>query len=158
MDVTKMRKLCRSKRGLSTVISTILMIMVVMVGMSVAFGMVISYSDSYQRGVGSSVLESVTIEETWLHGDTLEFWIYNTGNLPVNIKSIYVNDVPLSITSFNGTSISSTDMLSLDGKVPIGDHAHVIASWNKGTGYFDFKIATERGSLFKQSVGVGVSP
>ncbi len=151
-----MRKLCRNKRAVSTVISTILMIMVVMVGMSVAFGMVISYSDSYQRGAGSSVLESVTVEETWLHGGNLEFWIYNTGNLPVNIKSIYVSDLPLSITSFDGQTVSNA--LRIDGKIPIGGRAHVIASWDKGTGNFDFKIATERGSTFKQPVRVGVSP
>jgi hypothetical protein len=156
MGVKGMRRLVKSRRGLSTVISTILMIMVVMVGMSVAFGMVISYSDSYQRGVGSSVLESVTIEETWLHNGILEFWIYNTGNLPINIKSIYVNDVPLTIVTFDGQGVSSA--LSINGKVPIGGHDRVVASWDKGTGYFDFKIATERGSLFKQSVRIGVNP
>ena len=58
-----MRKLYRNKKGLSTVISTILMIMVVMVGMSLLFAYVAVYAQNYKAGIGSSVMESLTIED-----------------------------------------------------------------------------------------------
>ncbi|HVP92188.1 MAG TPA: hypothetical protein VMS94_00445, partial [Acidobacteriota bacterium] len=75
-----MRKLCRNKKGLSTVISTILMIMVVMVGMSVAFTYVVFYAGNYQAGMGSSVLESLTVEDVWIKDtQTVQLSVYNTG-------------------------------------------------------------------------------
>ena len=42
------------------------MIMVTMAGMAILFGFVISYSDAYKKGVGSSVMESLTIEDVWI--------------------------------------------------------------------------------------------
>ena len=67
MDVKKLRRLLRNKRALSPVISTVLMILVVMIGMSVVFSSVVFYADSYRAGAGSAVLESLTVEDTWLH-------------------------------------------------------------------------------------------
>ncbi len=163
----KMKKLYRNKRGLSTVISTILMIMVVMVGMSVAFASVVEYANSYRAGVGSSVLESLTVEDTWLHNNTegvnvVDLWIYNVGSIPVNVKAIYVNNVPLNVTGFVSypvsgpeadKEISSEDVLNINGPIGTDGHAHVTAmfDWQSvGNGHIDFKIATERGSVFDQ--------
>jgi flagellin-like protein len=77
-----MRKLYRNKKALSPVISTILMIMVVMVGMSVAFSYVVVYSDTYKAGIGGSVLESLTIEDIWIQPNnnvnTVNITVYNS--------------------------------------------------------------------------------
>ena len=75
-----MRKLYRNKKGLSTVISTILMIVVVMVGMTLLFAYVTVYASNYQTGIGSSILESVTIEDVWIqNSNTVQLTVYNTG-------------------------------------------------------------------------------
>ena len=50
------KHLKNNKKAVSPVIATILMIMVVMVGMSIAFSYVVVYSDNYKSGAGSSVL------------------------------------------------------------------------------------------------------
>ena len=74
-----MRKLYRNKNGISPVISTILMILVVMVGMSMVFAYVTVYASSYQAGVGSSILESMTIEDVWIqNSNTVQISVYNT--------------------------------------------------------------------------------
>ena len=59
-------KLFKNKKAVSPVIATVLMIMVTMAGMAILFGFVISYSDGYKAGVGSSVMESLTIEDIWI--------------------------------------------------------------------------------------------
>ena len=66
-----MRKLYRNKKGLSTVISTILMIVVVMVGMTILFTYVAVYAQNYQTGVGSSILESMTVEDVWIQNSNI---------------------------------------------------------------------------------------
>ncbi len=57
------RNLFNNRKGVSTVIGTILMILVVMAGMSILFGALIVYSDDFHSGSGSSVLESLTVED-----------------------------------------------------------------------------------------------
>jgi FlaG/FlaF family flagellin (archaellin) len=151
-----MRKNYRNKKGLSTVISTILMIMVVMIGMTILFSFVDVYADNYKAGIGSSVLESITISDTWLKsGNTVELWIYNVGSVPVTVEAIYVNNAPLDVTSFtvNSNTIISPNSLNIKGYIPINGQADVVATYagQRPNSPIIFKIATERGSIFEQS-------
>ena len=90
----QMMKLFRNKKAVSPVIATVLMILVTMAGMAILFGFVISYSDAYKSGVGSSVMESLTIEDIWISPPsvtnslyTVELSIYNVGKVDSNITS-----------------------------------------------------------------------
>jgi flagellin-like protein len=151
----KMKKLFRSRKAVSPVIATVMMILVTMAGMTILFGFVISYSDSYKAGIGSSIKESLTIEDVWFRGggsNNVELSIYNVGKLPVNVKAIYVNGLNLNVRSFNGLTI--TNNLNINGEIPINSHVKVIATCNWqsfGSSPIVFKIATERGSTFEQS-------
>jgi cytochrome c oxidase assembly protein Cox11 len=92
-----MRKLCKNKRGLSTVVSTILMIMVVMVGMSLLFGYVVFYTDSYKSGIGGSVMESLTVEDVWVQTDrTVQVSVYNAAT-----KTNLGSDVSAKVASIS---------------------------------------------------------
>jgi flagellin-like protein len=148
-----MKKLFRNRKAVSPVIATVLMIMVTMAGMTILFGFVISYSDSYKAGIGSSIKESLTIDDVWFQGgNKLELSIYNVGKLPVNVKAIYVNGLNLDVKSFDGSEI--TNALNINGEIPINGHVKVIANCNwqsYGSSPIVFKIATERGSTFEQS-------
>jgi hypothetical protein len=148
-----MRKLYRNKKGLSTVISTILMIMVVMVGMSVAFAYVAVYAQNYKAGIGSSVLESMTIEDVWITGQhTVQLTVYNTGtktnlgtdaNVDLTVATIYVNGSAL-------TNPSST--MNFNQLIPAGNHVEIVGQWSEAFqsgNTYDFKIVTIRGSNFE---------
>jgi flagellin-like protein len=151
-----MKKLFRNRKAVSPVIATVLMILVTMAGMTILFGFVISYSDSYKAGIGSSIKESLTIEDVWFRSgssDNVELWIYNVGKLPVNVKAIYVNGLNLVVTSF-GDNHDVTNALNINGEIPLNSHVKVIATcdWQSyGSSPIVFKIATERGSTFEQS-------
>jgi flagellin-like protein len=151
-----MRKLNNHKKAVSPVIASVLMILVTMIGMTLLFAFVSSYSDNYKAGIGSSVMESLTIEDIWLsprlaqgqpYDRIVEISVYNTGKIDSTINSIYVNGLKLS-------TVGSSNF-NLNAKVPMGGHVTILAersvssdSWVSGHTYA-FKIATQRGSNFE---------
>ena len=151
-----MRKLYRNKKGLSTVISTILMIVVVMVGMTILFAYVTVYANNYQTGTGSSILESMTIEDVWIqNSNAVQLSVYNTGtatnlgtNVDLTIASIYVNGVALTTTNSPSGPISSNVLVGAGDHVSIDGWYWPSGGFQSGQTY-DFKIVTARGSNFE---------
>ena len=162
-----LRRFGRSRRGLSTVISTILMIMVVMVGMSILFGFVVYYSQTYQAGVGGSVLEHLTVEDIWVkyegNLDTVKITVYNAGtaaNLGTDVEfkvtTIFVNDIAL--TNRDPDSGDNLGTINFEQTVEAGQSATLLCSWDdhefvSGQQYI-FKFVTLRGSTFEVSYHV----
>jgi flagellin-like protein len=143
-----MKKLLRNRKAVSPVIATVLMIMVTMAGMAILFGFVISYSDSYKAGIGSSVMESLIVEDIWLRpynasdpAYAMQISVYNAGKVDSTITSVYVNGLKLTDT-FGGQNFN------LKEDVAVGKHATITLYWNNawGSGSYVFRIATQRGS------------
>ena len=130
-----MRRLFNSRKGLSPVLSTVLMILVVITGMSVLFGFFVNYTRDFQTGSGSAVLESMTVEDVWFkQGSTAEVWVYNVGKISFTITSVYVND---QNAGFEPSSL----------EIAPGQHRMItIASASSGC---TIKIVTARGSAFE---------
>ena len=140
-----MRKLIRNKKGLSPVVATVLLILVVMVGMTILFAFVDAYATNFQAGSGSGILESMTIEDVWFtsntgHNDLIQLWVYNVGKVSFTINSVYVNGAPPA-------SITSNSKV-----VQIGTHCEInvtlSADWTNANNY-ELKIVTARGSAFE---------
>lgn len=148
-----MRKLYRNKKALSTVISTILMIMVVMVGMSILFAYVTVYAQNYQAGIGSSVMESLKIEDICLnstgtaYNNQVKLWVYNSGKIDATINAIYINGEAAT----NGSST-----INFKINVPVNTHVPITvqassSNWQINT-HYEFKVNTVRGSNFVESI------
>ena len=75
------KRLLRNRRALSPVFSTILLIVIVVIGMTVAFAFFVNYVRDYQTGSGSSVLEAAQIED-------------------VSFRHVNPNDVTSPVTSY----------------------------------------------------------
>jgi flagellin-like protein len=142
-----MKRLFANKKAVSPVIATVLMIMVTMAGMTILFGFVISYSDGYKAGVGSSVLESLTIEDIWLsphsisYNSEVQISVYNVGKVDSTITSAYVN----------GLALTKNSNLNLKESITVGQHLIITLNWNqpfaRGQQY-TFRISTQSGSNF----------
>jgi len=147
-----MRQFFTNKKAVSPVIATVLMILVTMVGMTLLFGFVTYYSDSYRAGVGSQVMELLTVEDVWTNPPNdpyssmhpVNFTIYNAGKIDSQITSIYVNGLALT---------TSTGEFNLkDATVEVGHHITLTLyrgsqnAWASGT--YIFTIGTKTGSTF----------
>jgi flagellin-like protein len=146
----KMKRLFKNKKAVSPVIATVLMILVTMAGMSILFGFVISYSDSYKAGIGSSVSESLTIEDIWLSPGstsyasvhTVQLSVYNVGKVDSTITSAYVN----------GLALTKNGNINLKGvAIAVGQHLTITLDWSQvwvqGQEY-TFRVSTLSGSNF----------
>ena len=142
-----MKKLFKNKKAVSPVIATVLMILVTMAGMTILFAFVTSYSEGYKAGIGSSVMESLTVEDIWLspnsgvYNNEVQISIYNAGKINSKITSIYADDLALTKNGdFNLKESVVVDQhltITLESKVRwISNHQYT------------FRISTLRGSNF----------
>lgn len=141
------KKLFKNEKGVSPVISTVLMILVVMVGMSLLFAFLATYTMNFHSGSGSSVLESMTIEDAWFKNtdNTFHLWVYNVGKVDFTINSIYVNGTKVTPTM----SDSSNNPINSNTPIQINKHVQIsLAQWQLGDNY-NLKIVTGRGSAFE---------
>lgn len=137
-----MKKLSKSRKAVSPVVSTVLMVLIVMAGMTILFAFIGAYAESFQSGSGSTVLESLTVEDAWFNPSptdhNLYIWVYNVGKVDFQIGSVYVN----------GTKASSS-VYDSDGVIKIGEHVRVfVGPWQDGNSYA-LKIVTMRGAGFE---------
>ncbi|MCW3984559.1 MAG: type IV pilin N-terminal domain-containing protein [Candidatus Bathyarchaeota archaeon] len=150
-----MKRLLKSKSGVSPVIATVLMILVTMVGMTLLFGFVTYYADTYQSGIGSQVRELLVVEDIWINppGSDLnhvpvKISIYNAGKIDSIITSVYVNGLSLTEKSPDDDSYNN---FNLNIKVPQGGHISVTLYRNVGVwspGEYTFTVGTKTGSTF----------
>ena len=119
------------------------MILIVVIGMSIAFAFFVSYVKDYQIGRGSSVLEMAEIEDVWFHAyvvnGTVDVWLYNYGKIGIQISSIYVDGIPVDFNSTLST-------------IQVGQHAKIIVymNWTYSESY-DIKIITARSTTFERN-------
>ena len=136
-----MRKLLMNKKGVTPVISAVIMILVVMIGMSALFSFFVSYSKDYQIGSGSAVFEVMTIEDLWFGDENnVTLWLFNYGKVDIKISGIYVD----------GSSIDlNTDDLSID----VGAHRQFtfFMPYDEPLNppSYHLKIVTNRGTSFE---------
>jgi flagellin-like protein len=143
-----MEKLLRNRKAVSPVIATVLMILVTMSSMAILFGFVISYSDAYKAGVGSSVMESLTFEDIWISPSsvsdpvhTVKISVFNVGKVDSTITSAYVN----------GVALTESGNLNLKKSITIGQHLTITLNWNQPFSHgqpYTFRISTLSGSNF----------
>jgi flagellin-like protein len=136
-----MMRLLRNRKAVSPVISTVLMILVVMVGMSLLFAFFVSYARDFQTGSGSAVLESMTIEDVWFKGSNeAQIWVYNVGKVNFTIASVYVNDQNANFYNPDNPE---------NPPIAPGQHSRIIVP--SAFSGCTIKIVTARGSAFEGS-------
>jgi flagellin-like protein len=139
-----MKKLLRNKRAVSPVLASVLMIMVAIIGMSFLFAFFVNYAADYQLGRGSAVLESMVIENVWIRdSSTVWIWVYNVGEVELEISDVFVNDFQASFTSDSDQGIVAVEghgRLVVTPSVLLVEHVNYV-----------FKLVTARGSAVEGS-------
>ena len=145
-----MKRMLRNKKAVSPVVSAVIMMLIVMIGMSALFGFFVNYAADFQLGSGSSVRESMTVEDVnFVPVGRAQIWVYNVGRVDFKISTIYVNDS--LFTPILDQVIYNGRVIVTNGSIPLGAHVE-ISVYNLPGGEGDsytFKIVTERGTSFE---------
>lgn len=151
-----MRSFRREKKGVSPVLGTVIMVLIVVIGMSAVFAFFVDYVGDYQQGQGSSVMEQLEIEDVFFveSTNTSEVWLYNFGEIEFEVKAIYVNGLNATL-EFMDVSTKPLNDLDGDYAVEVSPFAHakfsvtVADNWVSGATYV-FRFITERGSAVER--------
>ena len=154
-----MRRLGGDRRAVSPVLGTVILVLIVVLGMSVVFAFFVDYVSDYQRGRGSSVMELVEIEDVYFKRlgevDYVDVWLYNYGEIEVEVDAVYVDGLSVANVSFlNVSSVSLYDSDG-DGAVEVIPSAHakfnvtLASDWVSDEPYV-FRFVTARGSAVER--------
>jgi hypothetical protein len=126
-----MRKMLKNKRGITPVISNLLLLVVAVAAMSVATTATYIITGNLRDTMG----ERFIVEDVWFKQDgqkEIAIYLRNVGKVTVEMSSVYINDTSQSFTPF---------------ELQIGDHRwlNLTYSWSSESVYRIF-IMTNRGT------------
>ncbi|MDH5447856.1 MAG: hypothetical protein OEX01_02485 [Candidatus Bathyarchaeota archaeon] len=123
-----MRKFLGNKRGITPVLSNVLLTVVAVAAMSLAASATYVITDNMHQIMG----ERVIAEDVWFTSDVISIYLRNTGKVAVEVSSVYVNFTSQSFTP-----------LTLE----IGEHGwlNVTFSWDAG-GLYHINVVTSKGT------------
>lgn len=101
-------------------------------------------------------MELVEIEDVYFVGsDSVEVWLYNYGEIEVEVDAVYVNGLSVANVSFlNVSSVPLYDS-DVDGAVEVIPSAHakfnvtLVSDWVSDESYV-FRFVTKRGSAVER--------
>jgi hypothetical protein len=126
-----MRKLLRSRRGITPVLSSLLMTVIAVAGMSIAITATYVITDGLHDNMG----ERFIVENVWFTGDnndTISLYLRNVGKVSIKVAAVYINRTTQSFTP-------------LELEQNKHDWLNVTYSWSADSAY-EIKVVTRRGT------------
>jgi len=123
-----MRRFLRNKRGVTPVLSNVLLTVVAVAAMSLAASATYIITDNLHQIMG----ERVIAEDVWFTPSGISIYLRNTGKVAITMSSVYVNFTSQSFTP-----------LTLE----VGEHGwlNVSVGWEAG-GLYHINVVTDRGT------------
>ncbi|UCH69855.1 MAG: hypothetical protein JSV29_06340 [Candidatus Bathyarchaeota archaeon] len=124
-----MRRVLWDKRGITPVLSNILLMAIAVAGMSIAITATYVITTNLRETMG----ERFIIEDVWFKSDgEIAMYLRNTGKMPIKVAAVYVNHTAQSFTSLQ-LDVDSHGWLS------------VAYSWVSDSPY-QIRVVTSRGT------------
>jgi len=123
-----MRRFLRNKRGVTPVLSNVLLTVVAVAAMSLAASATYIITDNLHQIMG----ERIIAEDVWFTPSGISIYLRNTGKVAITVSSVYVNFTSQSFTP-----------LTLE----VGEHGwlNVSVGWEAG-GLYHINVVTGRGT------------
>jgi hypothetical protein len=123
------RKFVRNKRAIAPVLSELLLTVIVVAAMSIAASATYVITSSMRENIN----ERVVVEDVWFNtaDQAVNIYLYNSGQVDVNIHNVYVNHVLYSVSFRLGLQDEACLTLS--------------PNWTQGEVYY-IDIVTDRGN------------
>ena len=123
-----MRNLSRNRRGITPVLSSLLLTVIAVAGMSIAITATYVITD----GLHDSMGERLIVEDVWFTADQISLYIRNIGKVSVNVAAVYVNRTSQSFTA-------------LELEQDRHGWLNVPYNWSSDSAY-EIKVVTRRGT------------
>jgi len=123
-----MKRLLKNKKAITPVLSSVLMMLIAVAGMSIAITATYVISGNLHDLMG----ERFIVEDIWFRTNTIAIYVRNTGKVTIKFAAVYVNDTSQSFTA-------------LELNVANRGWLNVTYSWTQGTLYH-INIASSRGT------------
>ena len=123
-----MRKLPRNRRGITPVLSSLLLTVIAVAGMSIAVTATYVITDELHESMG----ERLIVEDVWFTAGQISLYLRNVGKVSINVAAVYVNRTDQSFTS-------------LELEQDKHGWLTVTYSWSADSAY-EIKVVTRRGT------------
>lgn len=136
-----MKRMIKSKKGISPILATLLLIVIAVAAVIVTYAWVITFTESTTSNAGALLKhENVRFD---VDGSTeyVEIVVRNTGIGDAQVDTVYMGTSSSNLQTQSGVTYSPTS-----GIVVAGDTLTITVEhdWDDGTTYY-FKITTEEG-------------
>ena len=123
------RKLSRNRRGITPVLSSLLLTVIAVAGMSIAITATYVITDGLHDNMG----ERFIVENVWFTSGKVSLYVRNVGRVSIKVAAVYVN---------------RTDQLFTSLELEQGKHGwlNVTYSWSADSVY-EIKVVTRRGTI-----------
>jgi hypothetical protein len=123
-----MMKIWRNRRAITPVLSSLLLTVIAVAGMSIAITATYVITDGLHNSMG----ERFIVEDVWFATDQISLYLRNVGEVSIKVVAIYVNRT--------SQSFSALDLEQ-------GSHSwlNVTYNWNLDSVY-EINVVTERGT------------
>jgi len=90
-----MKRLLRSKKAITPVLSNVLMMLIAVAGMSIAITATYVITTNFHDIMG----ERFIVEDVWFRTGEISIYLRNTGKVSIRFSSVYVNNTAQSFTA-----------------------------------------------------------
>jgi hypothetical protein len=128
MGEKNVRKLSRNRRGITPILSSLLLTVIAVAGMSIAITATYVITDGLHDNMG----ERLIVEDVWFTSGQVSLYLRNVGKVSITVAAVYVNRTDHSFTALE---------LEQDNH----GWLNVTYNWNVDSVY-EIKVVTRRGT------------
>jgi len=139
-----MKKMLKSKEGISPILATLLLIVIAVAAVIVTYAWVMTFTTS-QTGKAGEFLEVANID--WSNSSQIAIDILNSGTSDAKILKVYFGTSSAGLTE-TSASYSPSQTVPKDGASTVT--VTIVTSWTSNTRYY-FKFLTQAGNTWEHN-------
>jgi len=139
-----MKKMVKSKEGISPILATLLLIVIAVAAVIVTYAWVMTFTTS-QTGKAGEFLEVANID--WSNSSQIAIDILNSGTSDAKILKVYFGTSSTGLTEVSA-SYSPSQTVPKDGASTV--KVTIVTSWTSNTRYY-FKFLTQAGNTWEHN-------
>jgi flagellin-like protein len=139
------KKLLKSKKAITPILATLLLIVIAVAAIVVTYAWVMTYMSSTTSQAGVLLSKDAV---SWPTNSTIIVYVRNTGTSDATIDAVYIGTSPTNLANVTYTPTPSNGVIAANGGTLT---INITQSWSSGTVYY-FRIAPKTGAPLEFNV------